>query len=154
MSCSTIQQVLVAPRCNTRNAKGYHALIDTKVPCKDNSVHKSHQNCQYVFTQVNYEHECGAEFPDESICLSCDDMNKIHVGTLAVSCYDQIRSFLHVEDHPIYSDHKFQFSNSKIIPSGYRVLEKPTTHSRTERRFCRFCSRNTTRITHRASLHS
>ena len=46
MSRSTIDQLLVAPRHNTRNdrnAKHYHALIDAKVPCKDNCVHKSHQ---------------------------------------------------------------------------------------------------------------
>ena len=154
MSSSTIHQLLAAPRCNTRNTKHYHALIDAKVPCEDNYVHKSHQNGQYALAQMNYVRECCAEFANEYICLSSEDMNTIHVGTLAVSHYHHIRSFFHVEDCLLYSDHGFPLRNSKIIPSGYMVLKKPTTRHHTERRLCCLRSRNFTRITHRVSLHS
>ena len=59
--------------------------------------------------------ECCADFADESICLSCDDMKKVHVGTLTVSHYHHIHSFLPVEDRPIYSDNDFPFSILRII---------------------------------------
>ena len=78
-------------------------------------MHKSRQNGHYALIKVNYVGECCAECADEPICLSCDDINKIHVGTLAVSHYHQIHSFLPVENRPICSDHDFLFSNLRII---------------------------------------
>ena len=50
-------------------------------------------------------------------------MNKVHVGTLAVSRYHQLQHFFPVDDKPQYQDHDFPFADSKIIPSGYMVLQ-------------------------------
>ena len=94
MSRSTIHQLLVAPRHNTRNAKHYYALIDAKVLYKESIVHGCQQNGHYDFVQVNNMHQCCAEFADVPICLSCDDMNKIHVWILSVSHYCQVHRIL------------------------------------------------------------
>ena len=53
--------------------------------------------------------------------MSCDDMNKISVGTLAVSRYYQINHFFPARDAPRYPDHDFPYKNSKIIPCGYMI---------------------------------
>jgi len=39
---------------------------------------------------VAYRKELAAMFPDEFAMFSCDDMNKIKVGPLAVSRYHQV----------------------------------------------------------------
>jgi hypothetical protein len=59
--------------------------------------------------------------------ISCDDMNKLHVGTLAVSRYHQLNRFFPSEDKPDYKDNDFPYRNSKIIPSGYMVLQHKDT---------------------------
>ena len=146
------------PCCSKMQHQGCKAVSCShwreSTPCKDNIVQTSHQYGIYVFLQVNYMCECWAKFADESICLSCDDMNNIHVGTLAVFHYHQIHRFLPVEDHPIYSDNDFLFRNSKIfIPSGYMVHKNPNTRSPIEQRLCHLRSKSFTRATHRASLH-
>ena len=53
-------------------------------------------------------------------------MNKINIGSLAVSRYHQLRRFFPTDDQPQYSDHDFPLRKSKILPPGYMVLEKPT----------------------------
>lgn len=143
ISRTVIHELLVAPRRKTRNAQRYHGLVDARVPGKDNSLHKSHMNSHYAFAQANYVRECCAEFADECHCLSCDDMNKLHVGTLAVSRYHQVRHFFPTEDRPVYGDHDFPFRNSKIIPSGYMVLEKKEGRGRKVGRQRRLRSRST-----------
>ena len=60
-----------------------------------------------------------AQYSDECCILSCDDMNKVNVGTLAVSRYHQIGKFFSISDTPSYGDHDFPYRKSKIIPSGY-----------------------------------
>ena len=99
--------------------------------------------------------ECCAELADDFMCFFCDDMNKIHVNwDIAVSHYYQIHRFLPVEDCQINSDHDFPFRNSKINPSGYMLLIKPTTRSHIEWRLCCLRTRSFTRTTNRGSLHS
>ena len=117
-------ELFIAPRRNTRNALRYHGLVSAKVLGKDNSLHSEHVNAHYAFAQVKYVRECCAGFEDEYLCLSCDDMNKVHVGSLAVSRYHQLRHFFPVDDWPVYSDHDYPYRNSKIIPSGYMVLQR------------------------------
>ena len=47
----------------------------------------------YLFTQVAYRKEFSIMFEKECALFSCDDMNKIKVGALAVSRYHQIQRF-------------------------------------------------------------
>ena len=66
--------------------------------------------------------EFAANHQDEVMAFSCDDMNKIRIGSMAVSRYHQIRRFFVVGDEPNYPDHDFPVKNNKIIPSGYLCL--------------------------------
>jgi len=51
------------------------------------------------------------------------DMNKLNVGTLAVSrYYHQLRHFFPLSDRPCYPGHDIPSRNSKIIPCGYMLL--------------------------------
>ena len=57
-------------------------------------------------------------FPDEYAVFSCDDMNKIKAGPLAVSRYHQIEKFFPTDDTPNYPDHDFPVPGYHLIPSG------------------------------------
>ncbi|XP_033112635.1 uncharacterized protein LOC117113425 [Anneissia japonica] len=85
---------------------------------------------------------------DDCIRVSCDDKNKINVGTLAVSRYHQIRRFYLEDDQPEYNDHDFPYAGSKIIPSGYLIME---TKEKTSRKRSRSEERQKARETNRRS---
>ena len=57
-------------------------------------------------------------------------MNKINVGTLAVSRYHQIRRLFLVDDSPNYDDHDFPTPGYKIETSGYLRLTAPPSVDR------------------------
>ena len=66
-------------------------------------------------------------FDNECAIFSCDDMNRIKVGALAVSRYHQIQRFFPVDDAPNIPDHDFPIPGYLIIPSRYtrmRLLSK------------------------------
>lgn len=73
--------------------------------------------------QVAYANELFELFGDECVRMSVDDKNKINVGTLAVSRFFQIQKFFPVNDAPNYNDHDFPYPDSKIVPSGYLVMQ-------------------------------
>ena len=91
ISRTAIHQLFVAPRKGTRNASRYTNLVKAKVPGKDNSQHKSNQDSHYALAQVKYALEFGECFSSDVVTFSCDDMNKVHVGSLAVSRYHQLQ---------------------------------------------------------------
>jgi len=62
-------------------------------------------------------------FGDEFLRMSCDDKNKINVGTLTVSRYHQITRFFLADDAPDYMDQDFWLPGYKITPSSYLVLD-------------------------------
>lgn len=82
----TIHELMVPPRHNTRNAQRYHSLVDVRVPGKSNKLRRDHQDAHYCFAQVRYVREFAQLFPG-IVELSCDNKNKMNVGTLAVSRY-------------------------------------------------------------------
>lgn len=54
--------------------------------------------------------------------FSCDDMNKIRVGPLAMSRYHQISKIFPTDDQPQYHDQDFPHPGYLLIPSGYMQL--------------------------------
>ncbi|XP_071842085.1 uncharacterized protein [Apostichopus japonicus] len=67
------------------------------------------------------------QFHQNSVAVSCDTMNKIHIGTLAVSQYHQLQKVFPVKDMPNYPDHDFPLGNGyKVTPVGYMKLEPKT----------------------------
>ena len=54
-------------------------------------------------------------FSDETIALSADDKNKVHVGTLAVSRHFSINNLLATNYQPNYPDHDFLYVNAKLV---------------------------------------
>jgi hypothetical protein len=57
ISRTTIHELLVAPRSGTINASRYHGLVKARVPGKDNSERKYHQDAHFAFAQVKYVRE-------------------------------------------------------------------------------------------------
>ena len=114
---------MLAPRKNSQFASRYKGFIQARIPAKANSrVIKENDDFHYSCATVNYAMEFAAKNDVEFIMMSCDDKNKINVGTLAVSRYHQLRTFFLVNDSPNYPDHDFPYQDSKIIPSGYLRL--------------------------------
>ena len=158
ISRTTIHELFVAPRAGTRNAQRYHAVTQARVPGKDNSLRKVHADSHFAFAQVQYLMEFSATFP-ECCVISCDDMNKVNVGTLAVSRYHQINRFFPVNDAPQYPDHDFPYRNSKIIPSGYMIITAKDQHQSNHHRRARStpprrCQRDAAIIARRSRSHS
>ena len=137
LSRTTVHELMVAPRKRARNAQRYRELVQSRVPGKDNSLRKAHEHGHYASAQVKYAKEFCQAFPEDTVHLSCDDMNKVNVGVLAVSRYHQVGRFFPLNEKPCSPDQDFPFKNSKIIiPSGYMVLSgaKPTKADRMQSR--------------------
>ena len=92
------------------------------VPGKRNAYREDHPGQHYLLAQVAYQREFPKMFSSECTIFSCDDMNKINVGMLAVSRYHQIKRFYHKEDAPNVADHDYPVPGYLLIPSGYMCL--------------------------------
>ena len=146
ISRHTIHHLLAAPHKNRVAACCYRVVVEAKVPPKRNTVHSYHKDGHYRFAHFGYVSEFCAMFSDECQQVSCDDMNKLNVGTLPVSRYHQLFRFFHVVDAANYLDHDFPYRNSKIIPSGCLLLqEQPSSRDRMVR------SRSTSPVRHHMS---
>ena len=96
-----------------------------RVPGKRNAYREDHPDQHYLFARVAYRREFSEMFSSECAIFSCDDMNKVKVGALAVSRYHQIDHFYPTEDAPNVPDHDFPVPGYLLIPSGYmRLLHK------------------------------
>ena len=85
----------------------------------------------YIRAHIAFVRELSETCASECISFSCNDKNKVNVGTLAVSRYHHISRFCPPDDAPNYFDHDFPYANSTIIPSGYlHLLDKIKPASR------------------------
>ena len=116
---TTIAYMMAPPHRGHHSAERYKSIIDARVPGKDNSYREDHPDQHYLFARVAYRHEFARMFQDECAVFSCDDMNKLKVGPLAVSRYHQISRIFPVDDKPQYPDHDFPHPGYLLIPSGY-----------------------------------
>ena len=92
---TTIAYLLSPPHRGHRSAERYKAIINARVPGKDNSYREAHPDQHYVFARVAYRREFAQMFCSECAIFSCDDMNKIKV-----SRYHQISKFFPSNDQP------------------------------------------------------
>ena len=66
---------------------------------------KKNIDSHYLFSRVKMRRKFSQTFSDEVIALSCDDMNKLNVGSgMMVSRYHQIRRIYMKDDSPDYED--------------------------------------------------
>lgn len=110
------------PRKGTITAARYNCLVSARVPQKCNNYREYHEDQHYLFARVAYRREFTTMFHKEAAIFSCDDMNKVKVGPLAVSRYHQIHRYFQDDDKPIYPDHDFPVPRYLLIPSGYMQL--------------------------------
>ena len=155
ISRSTVHRLMLPPRRKTQAAKQYKGLVQARVPCKKNTATRAeHPDLHFTRAQVGYVNEMFQYFG--GVQLSCDDKNKISVGTPAVSRYHAISKFFSTADAPNYEDHDFPYPKAKIIPSGYMVLRHkedkgigttclPRARSLSPVRTCRHSQRRRTR---------
>ncbi|CAH1785112.1 unnamed protein product, partial [Owenia fusiformis] len=123
ISTSTVSRLMMPTNLNFKSAKYYKGVIRAKVPAKNNSLKKDHPDLQFIRSQIATANEIATQYQHNVHLFSCDDKNKVAVGTLAVSRYHQIKKFFLEGDEPNYQDHDFPFPNAKIIPSGYLLLD-------------------------------
>ena len=90
ISKASVARLMKPPRCGTIASKRYKRLIAAKVPGKCNEYREDNIDQHYLFVQVAYRKEFSIMFKKECALFSCDDMNKIKVGALAVSRYHQL----------------------------------------------------------------
>ena len=90
-SWNTIQELMLAPHRGSINSHRYKALLPVRVPPKRNGAAASlHNDCHYCSAVVAQSLEFAQAFESEISVIACDSMNKLNVGTLAVSRYHQI----------------------------------------------------------------
>ena len=124
ISRTTVHQLLLPPRQKSLNAARYSGVIPSRVPGEGNEqAAHNHHHVHHCAAQVSVCMEFAAAFNDELFAFSCDDMNKINIGAMAVSCYHQIRRFFLRDDEPNYPDHDFPLPDHKVILSGYMWLQ-------------------------------
>ena len=136
ISHTTVHQLLLPPRQKSYNAARYHSIVQARVPGKRNEeASHDHQHVHHCAVQVNLCMEFAAEHYDEIMSFSCDDMNKINIGAMAVSRYHQIRRFFVAGDEPNYPDHDFPLKNNKnhsirlFVPHQQGFQRSPTCSS-------------------------
>ena len=123
---------MVPPNKTRRASSAYKGLIEAKVPAKRNDEQAFHVDSHFCSCRVKYRMEFAAEFHHEVAIYSCDCMNKIHVGGMAVSQYHQVGKFHMLNDSPNYPDHDFpQGSGYLITPCGYMELTRKADSPRT-----------------------
>ena len=63
----------------------YRSLVSCKVSKKENSLRKDSQQAHFIHSRVAMRLEHAQKFHTDYTVISADAMNKVHVGTLAVS---------------------------------------------------------------------
>ena len=121
-SVSSVARLMQPPQCGTIASSRYKGLVAARVPGKRNQFREDHKDQHYLFAQVAYRREFTVCFDSECAIFSCDDMNKVKVGALAVSRYHQLQRFFPTDDAPNVPDHDFPIPGYLIIPSGYMRL--------------------------------
>ena len=122
LGLNTVRYLFKPVKRGTFAAERYKGYIDAKVAPKDNSFRSPHINGHYLFSRIKLRGELATMCQEEVTSVSCDTMNKVKVGTLAVSRYHQIRKIFLDEDRPVYNDHDFPLIY-KLIPDGIMILE-------------------------------
>ena len=131
ISESTIRRMMVQPHRGRRAAAYYKGEVNARRPATRNDfIDGEHKDFQFTCSQVNYLSELAFLFKDECTLISADDKNKVNVGTLAVSRHIKTHGYFPESKTPNNPDHDFPFPNSKLTPSGYMILNKQCTRSR------------------------
>ena len=135
LSRNTCHRLMMPPRKNTNAARGYYGKIQARISQKKNaeSISGSNSDLHYTMAQVNLANELFQMHDGECLRLSCDDKNKVNVGILCVSRRMQITKYFSMDDQPVYQDHDFPAQQSKIIPSGYMLMQTRRSLTRNER---------------------
>ncbi|KAJ8035130.1 Kielin/chordin-like protein [Holothuria leucospilota] len=124
ISCSTLRHLFLPKQASHVNAARYKGHVNAKVAPKANDVRKDHQSKHFYAARVKYRAEFMSQFWKHSTICSADTMNKLPIGTLAVSRYHQLRAIFPVEDKPNFPDHDLPIGHGyKITPVGYLLLE-------------------------------
>ena len=88
-----------------KSSERYKEYIQARVLAKRNHMLKKNIDSHYLFSRVKMRRKFSQTFSDEVIALSCDDMNKLNVGSgMMVSRYHQIRRIYMKDDSPDYED--------------------------------------------------
>ena len=133
ISIHTVYCLLVPPNKKHQASKRYKSSVHVyakKPPKRNDLTSKIHPDFHYTSAQVNFVGELAEMFSDETIALSTDDKNKVHVGTLAVSRHFSINNIFATNDQPNYPDHDFPYANAKLVPAGYLILKSKIRRSR------------------------
>ena len=118
-----MRSLLKAPHKGRRSAKGYYGVVDARTPRNRNYLRPQHVDEHHLFARVKLRRELAALFMDKVAMVSCDDMNKIKVGTKAVSRFHRIRTFFGSDDQPNSMDHDFPIPGYHLVTSGYMQLQ-------------------------------
>lgn len=84
VSRHTVRRWMAPPNKNFNTSKLYTSEIDAKIPSKANTVRKEDDNQHYYAARVKYALEYSSKFHDSTTVYSCDCMNKVKIGTMAI----------------------------------------------------------------------
>ena len=106
ISLTNVHQIL-PHKCSIK-AKCCQGVVKAHVPGKQNSaLALDHEDVQHCASQVNLCLEFAGALHNDVAMFTCDDMNKMNIGAMAVSSYHQIHRFFLADDACDYSDHDF-----------------------------------------------
>ena len=124
VSQTFVRSLLKAPHKARRSASNYYGLVDARVPCNRNTLRRGHKDLHHLFSRVRLRREMATMYKSRVAVFSCDDMNKIKVGTKAVSRYHRIGKYFAQGDEPNFLDHDFPIPGYHLVASGYMKLEE------------------------------
>ena len=130
VALSTVHRWMVAPNQQHKAAARYKGAINAKIPAKKNNKTTPNSDFQYSAAQVNLTQELMSLYEEECLIFSCDNKNKVPVGTLASDRRLKHTRFHSVDRAPDYNDHDFPFPSSKLVPQGYANLVSRKSRSR------------------------
>lgn len=90
---STVHSLTEPSNKRLKASTRYQGKVHARIPKKRNDSRKEEPDAQYYTARVKYRVELASKHAGLFSLLSCDTMNRVSVGSLAVSRYHQTRGF-------------------------------------------------------------
>lgn len=123
LSLSTLHRQMLPPNRRHKASRLYRSIIKAKIPRKQNNVRRFDPDAHFYFSRMKLLRNFNAHFSNDCVEVSCENKNKVHVGTLATGRMNKINKFFIDGDAPNYNDHDFPLAGYKITPMGYMFMQ-------------------------------
>lgn len=141
ISDRAVRRMGLPPKTSRLAARFYKEIVPFKTAPRNNDYHMHSPHLHFASSMIKQYTELCAYFPDDFLMLSCDNKNKIVIGTAANANPTCPRGMFMVDQQPMLPDHTFPTrGNAKINPMGYMLVHNATVKRTRHSSIDRHCS--------------